>query len=97
VCADCRRLLGVWEANRGAGMRVLLAALRGSGVGSDKVERFLAAEPAPGAGAIRDQIAADMTNQLLEALGQGGRQTSAEVKRLRVRGLWRTYGRRPEG
>jgi hypothetical protein len=96
TCGDCRRLLAVWQEHRGAGMRVLLAEFRQTGVAPEKIERFLNAEPAYGQGAIRDQIAADMTNQLLDALGQGGRQTRADVKRLRERGAWKGFDRPPE-
>jgi len=96
TCADCRRLLAVWQAHRGAGMRVLLTQFAASGVASEKVARFLDAEPRAESGSIRDQIAADMTNQLLHALGQSERQTGAEVKRLRRRGAWRGFDRRPD-
>ncbi len=65
-----------------------------AGVPQAKVERFLDADP-NGAGTVRDQIAADMTNQLLEALGQRGRQSATEVKRLRERGGWTSLGQRP--
>ena len=78
-------------------MRQLLAAFAASGIPAAKVERFLAAEPERGRGTIRDLIAADMSNQLLDALGQPAAQTGADVKRLRERGTWRTYHRPPEG
>lgn len=77
-------------------MRRLLDALADTGVDLDKVARFLEAEPVQGAGKVRDQIAADMANQLLTALGQTGTQTGAEVKRLRERGGWRGLDQRPE-
>ena len=78
-------------------MRQLLAAFVDSGIPPAKIERFLVAEPARGQGTIRDLIAADMSNQLLDALGQPAAQSGADVKRLRERGGWRTYHRRPEG
>jgi len=65
-----------------------------SGVPRDKVEKFLNTD-ARGHGTIRDQIAADMTNQLLEALGQRSRQTAGDVKRLRERSGWVGLDRRP--
>lgn len=65
-----------------------------AGAAQSKVEKFLDAD-LKGAGTIRDQIAADMANQLLEALGQRGRQSAAEVKRIRVRGGWTSLDRRP--
>jgi hypothetical protein len=76
-------------------MRGLLAAFEATGIDPADVERFLDAEPSKDGGSIRDQIAADMSNQLLEALGQRTEQTGAEVKRLRERGQWRTYDQRP--
>ena len=59
-----------------------------------KVERFLESDVG-GAGAVRDQIAADMTNQLLEAFGQRHRQTPEEVRRIRARGGWQALDRPP--
>ena len=77
-------------------MRRLLDAFAETGVRSGKIERFLESEPSRGAGKVRDQIAADMANQLLDALGQQGGQTGAEVKRLRERGAWKGLDQRPE-
>ena len=82
--------------NRLAGMKQILEAFADSGVQSDKIERFLNGEPRRGGGSVRDHIAADMTNQLLDALGQQPTQHGAGVKRLRERGWWRVYDRRPE-
>jgi hypothetical protein len=59
-----------------------------------KIESFLDADPT-GSGSVRDQIAADMTNQLRSALGQTGEQTAVEVKRIRERGAWTQLGERP--
>ena len=72
-------------------MRQLLAALRATGASSEKIERFLAAEPRRGAGTIRDLMAAEMSNQLLAAIGQRPTQSGADAKRLRERGTWRGY------
>ncbi len=65
-----------------------------SGAPRGKIEKFLAAD-LEGAGAVRDQIAANMTNELLQALGQSGRQTPRDVERIRQRGGWTALGRRP--
>lgn len=86
----------VWQHARMAGMRGILEALHQTGVAPAKLQRFLEAEPTPGAGTVRDLIAADMTNQLLGALGQKGEQTGPGVKRLRERGGWRLLDRPPE-
>jgi hypothetical protein len=95
-CADCRNLLATWQTHRFDGMRGLLEALRGTGAAHEKIERFLESEPEAGRGKVRDQIAADMANQLLDALGQRSEQTGAGVQRLRERGAWRVLDRRPE-
>lgn len=79
-----------------SGMRGILEALEGTGVDAGKLQRFLEAEPEPGKGKVRDLIAADMTNQLLGALGQRGRQTGAEVRALREKGGWKILDRPPE-
>jgi hypothetical protein len=76
-------------------MRALLAAFEATGISRVDVERFLDAEPSRGGGSVRDQIAADMSNQLLDALGQTPERSRAEVKRLRERGQWRSYDQRP--
>ncbi len=76
-------------------MRALLAALHGTGATPDKIERFLNAEPQRGAGTVRDQMAAEMSNQLLDALGQPGAMSGGQARRLRERGAWRDLDRRP--
>lgn len=76
-------------------MRRLLGALRATGASDEKIERFLDAEPRPGEGTIRDLVAAEMSNQLLAALGQRPTQSGAGAKRLRERGAWRGYDQRP--
>jgi hypothetical protein len=74
-----------------------LRQFQAAGVSREATERFLDADLPGGRGSIRDQIAADMSNELLAALGQtGGGQTDADVRRLRERGSWRDYDRRPE-
>ena len=75
-------------------MGVMMELFMETGAPGDTVERFLNAD-VDGSGAIRDHIAADMTNQLLQALGQSSRQTSADVKRIRERGGWLHLDRRP--
>lgn len=65
-----------------------------TGAPSDKIERFLAADP-KGDGTVRDHIAADMTNELMQALGNDTRQSGADVKRIRERGNWVNLDRRP--
>ena len=82
--------------HRQQGMRSLLEAMRATGATPDKIDRFFAAEPRRGAGTIRDLVAAEMSNQLLAAIGQRPTQSGAEAKRLRERGTWRDYDRKPD-
>lgn len=96
MCLDCRKLWTVWLENRGAGLRGLMENLARTEVPAEKIEMFLDAELQRGEGSIRDQVAADMANQLLFALGQSPSQTSAGAKRLRDRGNWRSLDQRPE-
>lgn len=84
----------MFAAHDGADLGTILELFIATGAPREKVERFLDADP-DGTGSVRDQIAADMSNQLLEALGQHGRQTALGVKRLRERGEWTQLGRRP--
>lgn len=78
------------------GMRGILEAFLATGVPPEKLQRFLEGEPERGKGKIRDLIAADMTNQLLGALGQKGDQTGERVRALRERGGWKALDRPPE-
>lgn len=75
-------------------MGTLMDLFIASGAPREKVEKFLNGDP-DGAGTVRDQIAADMTNQLMQALGQRSRQTASDVKRIRERGGWVGLDRRP--
>jgi hypothetical protein len=93
-CRACRRLLQVYLAHRGADMATILDCLVATGAPRRTIERFLDADP-NGRGSVRDQIAADMTNQLLEALGQRPRQRVADVRRIRKRGGWTALDHRP--
>jgi hypothetical protein len=94
-CATCAALWNAYASNRGASPREMMALFAATGAASEHIDLFLQSDP-DGAGTIRDRIAAEMTNQLLEALGQVRRQTPEEVRRLRERGLWKRYDQRPE-
>jgi len=93
-CASCRRLLAAFEENRGADFQSMMQIFRATGVAMETIEKFLEADPR-GDGSVRDQIAADMTNDLMRALGNDTRQTAADVKRIRERGNWVNLDRRP--
>ena len=93
-CDHCTRLVAVFAAHRGADMATMMELFIASGAPREKVERFLLTD-LDGEGAVCDQIAADMTNDLLRAFGQAGRQTPDEARRIRQRGGWDKLDRRP--
>lgn len=94
-CPSCSTLWAIFVSNRGAATpRQFFHLFAASGVSPEKVRVFLESDP-DGSGSIQDRIAADMTNDLFEALGRSRRQSPDEVKRLRQKGLWRSYGQRP--
>lgn len=93
-CATCDRLLAIVTDNRGLGLSQILDLLIATGATREHIEAFLAADNR-GGGTVRDGIIADVTNELMGALGQTGQQSVNEVKRLRERGLWVSYGERP--
>ena len=93
-CGVCRSLNAVLSEHRGADLSLLMDLFIATGAPRVKIEAFLQAAPGGGA-TIRDQIAADMTNDLLSALGQRARQTAADVQRVRKRGNWVGLDQRP--
>ena len=94
-CTGCRQLIAVYAAHPDADMSTLMELFIATGAAPAQVERFLDAD-LDGSGAVRDHIAASMTNQLMAALGQTARQSAADVRRIRDRGNWVTLDRRPE-
>lgn len=93
-CSDCGRLAELFVAHRGADMSTLMDMFIASGAPRHKVDKFLNAD-VDGQGTVRDQIASNMANDLLAALGQRGRQTATDVRRIRQRGAWVASDRRP--
>jgi hypothetical protein len=83
VCADCKKLLARVQELRGkVGFGQFLDGLEQTGVPRDKILQFLAADP-DGKGSIQDQVAAEMTSELMKVMGISGRQSADEVKRIR--------------
>jgi hypothetical protein len=94
TCADCARLLDVYETHKGrVGLRQFLDLLIATGLPRAKIEAFLAADPR-GEGSVRDRILADVSTELLGAMGVRAPQNAHDVKRLREKGEWRTLGER---
>ena len=94
-CRACAALWAIYEGRpEGTGLKELLDLFEATAAAPEQVEAFLRSDP-DGKGSIQDQLAADMANQLLQALGRDGGQTRQEVKRLRARGFWKSYGQRP--
>ncbi|MGE5061189.1 MAG: hypothetical protein ACM3N3_18250 [Betaproteobacteria bacterium] len=83
VCVDCKKLLARVQELRGkVGFGQFLDGLEQTGVPRDKILQFLAADP-DGKGSIQDQVAAEMTSELMKVMGISGRQSADEVKRIR--------------
>jgi hypothetical protein len=83
VCADCKKLLVCVEELRGkVSFGQFLDGLERTGVAKDKLMKFLQADP-DGKGSVQDQVTAEMTSELMNVMGISGRQTVAEVKRIR--------------
>jgi hypothetical protein len=84
VCADCKKLLACVEQLRGkVSFGQFLDGLEQTGVAKEKLVKFLQADP-DGKGSIQDQVTAEMTTELMNVMGISGRQTAAEVKRIRA-------------
>lgn len=83
ICRDCEKLLARVEQLRGrVGYGEFLDGLQQTGVAEEKIMRFLKADP-EGNGSIQDRMTAEMTTELMRAMGISGRQTTQEVKRIR--------------
>ena len=82
-CADCKKLMArVTELRGKVSYGQFLDGLEQTGVDRDKILRFLQADP-DRTGSIQDQITAEMTSELMQVMGNSGRQTAQEVKRIR--------------
>ena len=83
VCGDCKKLLACVEQLCGkVSFGQFLDGLEQTGVAKEKLIKFLQADP-DGKGSIQDQVTAEMTTELMNVMGISGRQTAAEVKRIR--------------
>lgn len=96
TCADCARLYAIYRTHRGqVGLGQFLDLLLATGLPRTKIEAFLAADPY-GEGSIKDRVIADVSTELLAAMGVYAPQHAREVKRLREKGDWRSLGERPK-
>lgn len=96
ICAGCRRLLDIYEAHKGQiGPVQFLDLFIETGLSREKIEAFLNADP-HGDGSIKDRIIADMSTQLLGAMGINAQQRADDVKRLREKGEWQHLSERPK-
>ena len=83
VCGDCKKLLARVQELRGkVGYGQFLDGLEQTGIAKEKILTFLQADP-DGTGSIQDQVAAEMTTELMKVMGISGRQSAQEVKRIR--------------
>lgn len=96
VCTDCQRLLAIYDLHKGQlGLPQFLDLFIETGLSRQKIEAFLDSD-LNGEGSVKDHILADMSTQLLGAMGVNARQSAEDVKRLRERGIWRGMGERPK-
>ncbi|MBI3796868.1 MAG: hypothetical protein HY268_07860 [Deltaproteobacteria bacterium] len=96
VCQDCRRLLAIYEAHQGQiGLLQFLDLFIETGLPREKIEAFLAADPRS-EGSVKDRILADISTELLGAMGVNAQQSAQDVKRLRQKGTWQGLGERPK-
>ncbi|HUF43587.1 MAG TPA: hypothetical protein VMR20_16655 [Verrucomicrobiae bacterium] len=83
VCGECKKLLARVNELRGrASYGQFLDGLEQTGVSREKIIQFLQADP-DGKGSLQDQVAAEMTTELMRVMGISGRQSPQEVKRIR--------------
>ena len=95
-CADCQRLLALYTQHKGRLSLVqFLDLFIETGLSREKIEAFMHADP-KGEGSVSDQITADMSTELLGAMGVNVPQTAQDVKNLRAQGSWRRMDERPE-
>jgi len=66
-----------------------------TGLSREKIEAFMNADP-HGKGSVKDQITADMSSELLAAMGIRVEQTAQDVKQLREKDNWQRMGKRTE-
>ncbi len=96
ICTDCRRLHGLYAQRRGqVDLLQFLDACIETGLPRKKIETFMNADPY-GSGSIKDQITADMSTELLSAMGMRVQQTARDVKRLREKNAWQRMDEKPE-
>lgn len=83
TCGDCKKLLArVAELRGRVSYGQFLDGLEQTGIAKEKILKFLQADP-EGKGSIQDQVTAEMTTELMKVMGISGRQSTAEVKRIR--------------
>lgn len=96
ICADCKGLLDIYEKHTGQVSPLqLLDLFIQTGLPREKIETFLQADPR-GKGSVKDRILADMSTELLGAMGVHAPQSAQDVKRLREKGEWQNMGERPQ-
>ncbi len=66
-----------------------------TGLSREKIEAFMNTDP-HGDGSVKDQITADMSTELLAAMGIPVRQTAQDVKHLREKDNWQRLDERTE-
>jgi hypothetical protein len=97
LCDSCAEAWRLYEQHRGTiGLTQFLDLLIDAGMERERIEAALAGD-LDGQGALRDRLTADMANRMLADMGVAGRQTAADVKRLRESGGAGASTTRPAG
>lgn len=96
LCTDCRRLHDIFTRHQGQlGLLQFLDLFIETGLSRERIEAFMNADP-HGRGSVKDQITADMSSELLGAMGIRVRQTANDVRQLREKGAWQHMDDKPE-
>ena len=96
ICKDCQRLHEMYTQQRGQlSLLQFLDICIETGLPREKIEAFMNADP-HGNGSVKDQITADMSSELLGAMGIRVQQTAQDVKHLRNKGVWQRMDKKPE-
>lgn len=96
LCADCGRLHDIFTEHQGQlGLLQFLDLFIETGLSRTKIEAFMNADP-HGRGSVKDRITADMSRELLGAMGIRTEQTARDVRELREKGTWQGMDEKPD-
>ena len=102
-CPTCAKVVAIVDKAAGhVGLGELVDLFAAEGLSREQVDRVLDAEVG-GEPTIRDRLTSQMANALMQGLGMPGRQSPADVRRIRMaanggngEGTWRGGEKPPE-